>query len=94
MHSGSAENICETRKLVVNVCEVLRPVAAVSSPHEGSSPTGVSADGGWIVEDGRMGGCWVVERGWRPGDVLSRHQSAHHSPSHDLTTDHNICPVF
>ena len=50
------------------LCEVVRPVAAVSSPHEGSSPTGVSADGGWVVEDAGAG-YWVVERGWRPGDV-------------------------
>ena len=81
------------------LCEVVRPVAAVSSPHEGSSPTGVSADGGWVLygggwEDAEDAGYWVVERGWRPGDVSTRHQSAHHSPSHDLTTDQNICPVF
>ena len=49
------------------LCEVVRPVAAVSSPNEGSSPTGVSADGGWVVEDaedGRMlGGGARVEAG-------------------------------
>ena len=44
------------------LCEVVRPVAAVSSPHEGSSPTGVSADGGWMVEDA---GYWVVGGGAR-----------------------------
>ena len=70
MHSGSAENICESRKLLVDACEARRPVAAVSSPHEGSSPTGVSADGGWIVEDaedGRMlGGGARVEAGGCP----------------------------
>ena len=97
------EYICKTHVRIIfarhGLCEVPRPVAAVSSPHEGSSPTGVSADGGWMDHplDGvwwRMGGCWVVERGWRPGDVSTQHQSAHHSPSHDLTTDQNICPVF
>ena len=43
------------------LCEVVRPVAAVSSPHEGSSPTGVSADGGCMVEDAG----WWSEGGGR-----------------------------
>ena len=44
----------------MDACEARRPVAAVSSPHEGSSPTGVSADGGWIVEDAG----WWADGGW------------------------------
>ena len=62
------EYICKTHVRIIfarhGLCEVVRPVAAVSSPHEGSSPTGVSADGGWMVEDGRMlGGGARVEAG-------------------------------
>ena len=65
------------------LCEVVRPVAAVSSPHEGSSPTGVSADGGWMVEDGRMLGTgWWSEGG---GRGMSLHSTSLLTTRHLMT---------
>ena len=77
------------------LCEVVRPVAAVSSPHEGSSPTGVSADGGWMLYGGGWEDAgWWSEGGGRGMSLHGTSQLTTPSPSHDLTTDQNICPVF
>ena len=78
------EYICKTHVRIIfarhGLCEVPRPVAAVSSPHEGSSPTGVSADGGWVL----YGGGWEDAGWWSEGG--GRGMSLHSTSL--LTTRH------